>query len=382
LAAIVVAAAFGVLALPFAAASCTVFNGVVVPNDDAAVVDPGADAGDEDGDGGGADACTAGGGSGYLSLPQAAVACRYIADCDTGQIELDIESSIGIVTSETSYAYCMNVLAGTVSPTRPGLMLQQQTFQCMANATSCATAHACLAIESIDQTSDSRCVSAGFPIPDAGVYCGATGNDIVDCLDGVVEHCNAPEFGSGIASCAIDPNDPTDYTCGEVGSLCPTEQASCDIATNVLTDCGEGTSLQSYVNCTAYGQACGEEGDAGGRDAATLNACVTEGKYQPCDATTFRDGCVGDGVATCNYFDTISITSCTDIGKTCNDSNAQPYCAGASDECSPFSLGVGLCNGTVISLCIDGKNVSFDCACAGMVCGGTGGIGTLHCVPP
>ncbi len=113
-----------------------------------------------------------------------------------------------------------------------------------------------------------------------------------------------------------------------------------------------------------------------------LNACVTEGTYQPCDATTFRDQCIGDGVATCNYFDTITITSCAEIGKTCNDSNAQPYCAAADDECTPFSLGVGLCNGTAISLCVDGKSVSFDCACAGMVCGGDGGIGTLHCVPP
>ncbi len=370
------ALALGVCALPLVVASCTVFNGVVVPTEDT-------------GDGG-ADACTAGGGKGYLSLPDAAKACRFIADCDTGQLELDIESSIGIITSESSYAFCMNVLAGTVAPNRPGLMVQQQTFQCMANAATCEDARACLAIESFDQTTDSRCVDAGFTLPEGGVYCANQGEDIVDCVDGVVEHCGSPEFGAGLASCAIDPDDPTDYTCGDVTSYCATEETSCDIATNVLTDCGQGGSIESYINCTAYAQTCGVEGDAatgddgddGGDDSGPLNACVTEGTYQPCDATSYRDQCFGDGVATCNYFDTITITSCTDIGKTCNDSNAQPYCAGPTDECSPFSLGVGLCTGTSISLCIDGKNVSFDCACAGMVCGGDGGIGTLHCVPP
>jgi hypothetical protein len=377
LAAIFVVAAFGVLGVPLVAASCTVFNGVVVPTEDSgpSTSDAGGDVG--------VDACVAGEGKGYLSLPEAAKACRFIADCDTGQFELDIESSLGIITSETSYAYCMNVLAGTVSATRPGLMDQQQTFQCMANASTCAVAHACLAIESFDETSDSRCFNAGFPIPDAGVYCATNGTDIIDCVDGVAEHCASPEFGTGLASCAIDPDDPTDYTCGDVTSFCASEQTSCDIATNVLTDCGQGASIESYINCSAYAQTCGSEGDAGVVDGgAPLNACVTEGTYQPCDATTYRDQCVGDGVATCNYFDTITITSCTEIGKTCNDSNAQPYCASPDDACSPFSLGVGLCNGTAISLCIDGKNVEFDCACAGMVCGGDGGIGTLHCVPP
>src|ERR1700722_18962278 len=115
------------------AGACTVFNGVSVT------------------------ACSVQA-TGYLSLSEAARACNYIMNCDpNGQFMVDIESSIGVVTSSTSFAYCVNALAGSIPSTRPGTNVAGTSLACIANAPSCAAARGCMGIESIDDvTTDPR----------------------------------------------------------------------------------------------------------------------------------------------------------------------------------------------------------------------------------
>lgn len=369
------------------AGACLTFDGVTVPVQDAG--QPESSAGVEAGGGGldaggdvghpetsgPTDACATAA-LGYLSLAEAAKACQYIADCDTGQLELDIESNFGIVTSATNYAYCVNALAGTVAPDRAGLDIAQQTFKCIAKAASCIQARGCLAVESLT-TNDARC-RAGAPKNDAGIYCGSGGNDVVDCTGSVVQHCKSPAFANGV--CVIDPADHGYYGCGALAvPKCATEVSSCDIATAVLNDCAAKTSITTFNDCHVFGGNCGPSG----LDAGAKFVCLTEGKYMPCDATTYRDQCDGDSIASCTYIGTIAHTSCKSIGKTCNAVNGPPVCVGPSDECSPFSLGIGECSGNSISLCIDGKRAAFNCSCAGLVCGSDGGIGKTHCeLPP
>ena len=365
------------------AAACLTFDGVTVPAADAGLPDsagPGPDTGGGPTDAGTkdnnvpADACATVA-QGYLSLAEAAKACQYIADCDTGQLELDIESNFGIVTSASNYAYCVNALAGTVPSDRVGLDIAQQTFKCLAKATACIQARGCLAVESLT-TNDARC-AANQPKNDAGIYCGSGGNDVVDCTAAVVQHCKSPAFANSV--CVIDPTDHGYYGCGSlVSSQCATETSTCDIATAVLNDCAAGTQINTANDCHVFGGNCGPSGVDGG----PLNACLTGGKYTPCDATTYKDQCVDDAIASCTYIGTLAVTSCKTLGKTCNATNGPPICVGVNDECTPFSLGVGECTGNSISLCIDGKRASFDCACAGLVCGADGGIGKTHCSPP
>jgi hypothetical protein len=314
--------------------------------------------------------------TGYLSLSEAAKACQYIFECDTGQLELDIESNFGIVTSASSYAYCVNALSGTVPSDRAGLIIAQQTFKCVAKATSCIQARGCLAIESLT-AKDSRCADGGPKKNDAGIYCGNGGNDIFDCANGVAVHCKTPTFGN--SSCIIDPGDPAYYSCGILTTpKCATEVTSCDIATATLNDCPATTSVTSIDDCTVFGGTCG----ATGKDGGPANGCLTDGKYDPCDTLTYRDQCEGDSIASCTYIGTVAHTNCKSIGKTCNATNAAPFCIGPNDECTPFSLGIGECTGNSILLCIDGKKTPFDCGCAGLVCGADAGIGKTHCAAP
>jgi hypothetical protein len=366
----VVAVAFG---------ACTVFDGVTVSDAD-------ADAG-----------CSAGSTTAYLTVAQAARACAFIADCDqpagSGQFELDIETSIGVVTSQSSYAYCMNALAGTVPPDRPGLQAQQQTFQCMAAASDCASAHACVAVESIEQANDPRCPDGGPPSTvDAAIYCANGNNDIVDCQQGVVEHCKAAAFASGQGTCQIEPDDSGYYACGtSTPPPCTALLSSCDLTTNLLTVCEPGSAINAYFDCTAFGDLCGNAPTDGGAgttsdsgDAAAAppaGVCVTAGVDMPCDPVTYRDGCLDAAIATCTFVAQISLTNCAALGKDCSHTNGQPFCAGPSDECSPYSLGIGECSGNSLSLCIDGHRTSVDCTCAGMTCGGDGGQGQ-RCVGP
>ena len=165
--------ASGLAAVATVAGACTIFNGVTATTCSSTT-------------------------TGYLPLAQAARACNYILNCDDeGLFMGDIESSVGVVTSTSSYAYCMNALAGAIPPTRPGNDVASAAFACVATATSCAAARACMGVESIIPGTDPRCAPSAH-VPDSGIYCANAGNDIVDCTDAgsQVQHCAAPPFNT------------------------------------------------------------------------------------------------------------------------------------------------------------------------------------------
>jgi hypothetical protein len=311
---------------------------------------------------------------GYLPLSQAAAACNYIMTCDdTGQFMADIESSIGVVTSSTNFAFCMNAIAGAIPQTRPGNDTAGAALGCVAAAPSCAAARACMGIETIDPPTDPRCKRA----PDSGVYCADAGIDIVDCTDagGFIEHCNQPPF-QGEGACVIDPKSPENYFCGDNGGNAA-GCSQCDIATSLLTTCEQGTTLEGYTSCAALGQTCGQVAfvTADGGDAGTFPECLTNGVYDGCNANNYDDQCVDGAVSTCNFLGSVSPTDCTALGQQCVQGD-QPYCSAQGAACTPYSPGIGNCQGQVLSLCMSGKPLSFDCRCAGMICQNSA------CVPP
>jgi hypothetical protein len=334
----------GALALGLAGAgACTVFNGVTAAT------------------------CSTSS-TGYLTLDQAAHACAYIMTCEaTGQFELDIESSLGVVTSHTSFAYCVNALAGSVPATRPGENVDSTALLCIANAPTCAAARACVGVETIDDPStDPRCTN----IPDSGIYCADNDAAIVDCTltGGYVTHCNEPPFTQG--SCVIVPDSGGYYFCGDDNggyAGC----TACDISSSLLTTCLPDSGYEGYVLCASLGDTCGSAvipTDAGdGGPIAASPVCFANGTYAACNATTFSDECVDGAVTTCNYYGTESPTDCNALGDKCVQGN-QPFCIPSNATCTPFTPGIGGCEDDVVSLCIDGKPFSYDCRCAGMVC--------------
>jgi len=362
-----------------AIASCTVFNGISIPGESDASSSSDAPIGPEgDGDAGipteaSIDACV-GPGKGYLGLAEAAEVCTTLFECGE-QLEFDIETSLGLLAGNTNYAVCMNWLAGSTPPNRVGRDIQQQTLQCMSRGRTCAQAWGCLGTETFDPTTDPRCNDGGKPI--TGVYCDPSNNNTIGCDDGLVYHCQAPPFAIGQNVCAIegDPKDAASYTCGLQRSTCTQRVTSCDLATSILSSCDKGSTTNQAFDCRAMGLTCGATGAEGG----PKYSCLTNGQYRPCDGETFQNQCIGDNVATCNLLGTISEIDCKALGKKCSMAEGQPICVGDADTCSPFSLGVDICNGDVLSLCIDGKPVTFDCACAGMTCSSDGGAGQAHC---
>lgn|GEM_PF-1105764 len=364
-----------------AAASCTVFNGLTVPEDPDGA-SPGdvtaAEAGGDDSPGtvgdAGVDACV-GPGQGYLGLTEAARVCTTLFECGE-QLEFDIETSLGLIAGNANYAVCMNWLAGATAPDRVGRDIQQQTLKCMARGTTCAQAWGCLGTETFDPTSDPRCKDGGAQL--TGVHCADNNANTIGCDDGLVYHCGSPPFaGGGLNECAIegDPKDAASYTCGEQVDPCTVRTTSCDLATSILSSCDKGSTTNQRFDCRAMGLTCGPTG----ADSGPRYSCLTNGTYMKCDGQTFTNKCIGDNVATCNLLETVSEINCKALGKKCSMAEGQPLCVGADDTCSPLGIGVGICNGDVLSLCVDGKPVTYDCACAGMTCSSDGGAGQAHC---
>jgi hypothetical protein len=169
------------------------------------------------------------------------------------------------------------------------------------------------------------------------------------------------------------PDDPDDYFCGDsLGGYAAC--TSCDVSSSLLTTCLPDASLEGFTLCPSLGQTCGsvvftsDAGD-GGDEADASPECFTNGAYQPCDPSTYSDECVDGSIGTCNFESTISPTDCTAIGDQCVQGN-QPFCNPPGAQCTPFTPGIGECQGAALSLCIDGKPFSFACRCAGMTCSG------------
>lgn len=360
-------AALGIaLAIGAFAAACTTFSGLTVPG------------GEGDGGNGKLDGSTLtdgrdplgdavptqetgsdGGGAGitFLSLDDAARICSHLDKCPA--LGKSITYSIAVALDPNNYSLCMDTLAGPVPSTHVGTALQSATLACVAKGTTCLSAAACLSQEFMD-TTDTRCnrvpKDAG---PDAppGIYqyCDTDAQALVRCDPDYtpdVLHCATGYFGPS-ATCVTTPDGTK--TCAS-GTDCPTTSCS----GNQLTYC-TASGVHAVINCAELGQVCGADVTV---DGGYLE-CLTSDRLKTC--TTAGSDCDNRIVSVCDGFDRAEF-DCQNLGGTCTKSAGSARCQRPSDECVPEDPKINVCTGSKISLCVGGKNATFDCASIGLGC--------------
>jgi hypothetical protein len=349
------------VAIAAAAGSCTTFDNVTLPADDA-----GFDATNDTGlppppaDAGEAGEAEAGPPPpGYLSVPDAARVCSTVFKCP--QLASSILQSSAVPVDPVNYALCVEWLAGPVPADRVGFAVQAQTFSCIAQATTCAQAGSCLSLENLDP-GDPRCADAGA---DAAERCADDGGTVMRCADGYVLHCGSAYYGPG--SQCMQGDDGTHWC--STGKNCNV-QISC-IGT-LLDYCGAGSNLHESVNCAFDGYTC----DTASNDDSGLPGCNTGNLYKPC--SNAGTSCAGDVVDVCDGY-TISEFDCASMGARCSATNGPALCVRPGDACTPFDADENVCTGTSISLCVGGQKQKLDCASLGLSCVPGAGAASAHC---
>lgn len=286
--------------------------------------------------------------SAYLSVNEAVRACRLVHDCPL--LSAAIARSIGVPTSNTQLSACLSWLAGPLPETRFGLDAQGAMLECIAHADACAAALECAYVEPLSKV-DQRCLGV------VGDQCLATGV-LLDCTTEIAERCRTPYHGAGsecqlglsgagrcaLSACVQDSAPPPRCTSG------------------VYVRCDPATNLRVAQDCNTVGLTCPE--GAEGADAQ----CATEDGVFPCDepgtAVCAPDGArvrVCDG-ALASEFD------CSAMDGRCSQEKAGGRCVRSIDSCTPDGTGIDVCQGNIISLCVGGERVSFDCTELGLSC--------------
>ena len=115
----------------------------------------------------------------YLSEGDAAKACALVFRCPL--LASSVITSVAVPVDPTNFTLCMDWLAGPLPPNRVGIPIQSSIFQCIANATTCSAAAACVPIENF-LPGDPRCADAGAG--DAGKEkCADDGGTVLRCND-------------------------------------------------------------------------------------------------------------------------------------------------------------------------------------------------------
>jgi hypothetical protein len=282
-----------------------------------------------------------------LTVSDSAKVCSMIAQCPL--LATSLALSNGIPVDPLTYSMCVHWLASPMPPARVGTPIQRAVLQCMAKATSCGQASACVGFEAI-QPSDPRCTDAGAPS-----RCLADNVTVVRCDYNEVFHCDNALFGPG-AQC-FKGSDGS-YQCGQ-GSDCPPSACQGDL----ITGCMYPAKIHSDMNCAAGGFQCGPDPQMPG-----AVACISEqGKILMCSAPG-ETQCQGDKVLVCTGYESSEYDCASRMGGTCTADGGGARCIVPPAACSPYDANVHVCNGTTISLCIDGRDVCFDCASIGLKC--------------
>ncbi len=336
--------------------ACTTFDGVTVPPDSGQVIQS-VDAGDVMSSCAPVDSPQA-----LATFADAARVCALVQKCS--QLNLSLIFSDGIPADPFSYSMCLQWMAGQVPQSRVGLPLQRATIACIARAEQegganvCATAGACLGYEAI-APADPRCGDGGV----TSMCLGAT--DVLRCDYLTIYHCALPDFGPNMK--CMKGSDGQ-YNCGS--GTCGNMGVSQCLG-DLLDGCDTSYGLISDVNCASVGQHCGT-------DPTNQNGivCLTEpGKFQTCN-TAGAILCDAGKVEVCAD-GAYSEWDCTSLGETCTMAGGGARCASShGGSCTPYDPDVDVCNGSVITACVDGAHVCFDCASIGLACStGEGGPG-------
>jgi hypothetical protein len=161
---------------------------------------------------------------GYLSLDDAARVCSMVFKCQ--ELAPSVLVSVAVPVDPINYSLCVHWLAAPMPPDRPGLAVQAQTFECIAQSTTCNAASSCLSEELIAPT-DPRCADAGT---DGGERCADDGGTVENCAGGYLLHCGAAYYATGSHClvgqdnarwCALDTNCTVSDSCiGTINDFC------------------------------------------------------------------------------------------------------------------------------------------------------------------
>jgi hypothetical protein len=336
------------LLLVAAAASCSVFNGLTVPEAGAADDAAGTDDTSVDGAGGPdvpMGACTDDFPGAYLSLLDGARVCSMLARCPALPFSLVASHAVPPGRSDV-FSACMHWVSGPLPPTHVGINSQRTVLQCIAKANACQDALNCVALVSVAQN-DPRCNADGGPPPQLCL----DPNTVLRCDYPVIFNCPNEYFGAG-AYCGPTADGGADCITG----MLPTGQtcgAFC--ASNIEKAC-EANDLFA-VNCDSQGLTCGVA-DGG------LTECVSGGTVN-CSAGSIR--CGGDTVWVCAaaFFETPY--ECAAEGEGCVGGDF-PRCTPKTPDCTPEDSDINVCNGSTLSVCVDGRHRCVDCAAIGQSC--------------
>jgi len=348
------------LAVASAAASCTVFDdrvvaGVASASAGGALAGTGGD--QPDGGVGGASsgvggAAGAGGGEpkvGYLSLPQAAVLCARIFECE--QVGPSIRASIGVpVDHPPTFSYCVHWLAGPLPvPPTPG---QTKMLEAMAKGKDCPTTRQPAYVEKLDEA-DPLCED------ETGRRCSGD-KAVIDCTRMQIEHCDNALLGEPTSCYATSTGQ---VACGTTTSGVPGYECA-GLALRYFPLPG---SILQTAGCPERGLACTTE-------TFPFYCADEDHVISKCDDPGVAE-CAGDVAKVCA--DAIGTTpdqldspfDCTKIdgGASCKQ-NPAVHCEPAEKKCSLMEADMCNGNGHDITVCVGGEDESFDCEKIGMAC--------------
>jgi hypothetical protein len=288
----------------------------------------------------------------YLAEDDAARACARTLECPN--LAASITYSISVPLDAANYSACMTWLAGAIPPSHEGIGAQRDLLSCVARATTCAEASACLIFELI-APDDARCANR------QGTSRCLDSQTVLDCDDYVLWRCGVGHYAPG-SSCAVPTQGVATCAVAEASGTC-TAPAEC---TGTYADHCDGT-MRFRWDCATLGLSCalGEDGgvDCDGTDPACQNLGAS---------------CDGDRVRACNppY---VSVYDCAALGGTCSSSGSVVRCVHSDDACGPGDPDVNICNGTKLAACVGGERRTIDCASLGMKCVNGAPPTTAHC---
>jgi hypothetical protein len=180
---------------------------------------------------------------------------------------------------------------------------------------------------------------------------------------GTVSRC-AVDLGGPQCTNVSLPNDGGTFGVCSEGACTGTFVPDSHCEGTVLKTCDPTYSkIKTTYDCAWLGLKCGK----GTTSSATCVSPTTDAK---CPGFGAAD-CSGDTARHCvatQSQQSWSTFACGEIGATCeggrlsDGGGSPPICTPKNAECSPYDPDMGACEGSHISLCVDGKRVSFDCA--------------------
>ena len=177
-----------------------------------------------------------------------------------------------------------------------------------------------------------------------------------------IEHCKNGYFPPGFA--CIPGKDGLGYC---AGPTCTGDECSGP----TLQYCGATNKILNGFNCNVGGFTCGYDPTEG------FNDCLTNGVAKRCSQLSIDCGDAGDSVGVCDSV-YVSQYDCNVYGAKC-DNTGFPHCKRPDAACTPGDSDVDKCNGSIISMCVGGAKVTFDCASIGKTCTPEGGGHSSAC---